>query len=454
MPELFVWHTYVVLAQVAVMMETGENLWKQITNTGEQPADPGSFLLHYDLKPCNIFLGDAPIQDDSPDNIDSMYARVKVSDFGLADLTHAQSRRNPRFGIGTVGCYPPKARVFSAEWHRPLNGQQCVRGVGRQTYEQCRRAVVHSLDTKGLSFISAHSVWAIGKTMHDLAFLKYGQEYQQRFDEEMSGLDWQDQEIQYQLQEGLGFVIPPETQTYDDELNMLINDCFHLNAKDWPSAANLLVRAEAGLAKRKASVTDSQDPNLRLFFRTNEIKNMPLGNAGLPDPNEVEYTQLMSNKYTDVAWETLRPPHACWGDLMDADMDDAQDAEIWPAGQGPLRMVDGKELLKPDYAYWRPGVGAQQAAGQGPVHPNPPPQGLATPQAPAAPQGPACTTSPCSASRPSSPMQTQVPKQANLWTPNMLPTLVMTKIKTQSNCVLLSTWAGKRCQKVRSILST
>lgn len=82
---------------------------------------------------------------------------------------------------------PPEACGVSAEWGRPLNGQRYAKVNGRVSEKECRQAVIDSQDAYGIKFTSAHNVWGIGKTIHDLEFLKHPHEYRRDFDEAPAG---------------------------------------------------------------------------------------------------------------------------------------------------------------------------------------------------------------------------------------------------------------------------
>lgn len=97
-------------------METGGNPWKVNTQKGERTATPSSFLLHLDLKPNNVFLGEIPAQDASSDEMNAIYPQVRIGDFGLADLTNSGARRNPQ--LWTIFAHlKPVASVLNGADH-------------------------------------------------------------------------------------------------------------------------------------------------------------------------------------------------------------------------------------------------------------------------------------------------------------------------------------------------
>ncbi len=102
LPEEFLWHIFHGLANAGLALAMGE-----FHEVGEEDGTPtDSYVLHFDLKPENVVLGN-PI-DKMPTHF-SNYPVAKVTDFGLARLTNQADRRNPvgYRGFGTPGYLPP-----------------------------------------------------------------------------------------------------------------------------------------------------------------------------------------------------------------------------------------------------------------------------------------------------------------------------------------------------------
>ena len=102
-PEEFLWHVFHGLATAALALAGGE-FWD--FTSGEIYETGKAFVIHFDLKPENIVLGD-PV-DEMPSHF-SNYPVVKMADFGLAQLVVWDDPQNPKYyrGLGTPGYYPP-----------------------------------------------------------------------------------------------------------------------------------------------------------------------------------------------------------------------------------------------------------------------------------------------------------------------------------------------------------
>lgn len=111
-PEEFLWHIFHGLANAALKMEVGP-FQDFVTRHIYEPQT--AFVLHLDLKPGNLFVGDA--LDDKPYHF-SNYPTIKVGDFGLAQLSGPNDMRNPvRFRwCGTTGYRPPVRLPHELLW--------------------------------------------------------------------------------------------------------------------------------------------------------------------------------------------------------------------------------------------------------------------------------------------------------------------------------------------------
>jgi serine/threonine protein kinase len=107
LPELFLWHLFSALASAIRAMEEGP--FTNPANDTILPVD--SYMLHMDLKPSNVFLGYTPEENDQSidPTLTSRYPSIKVSDFGLADVTGEEDDTNVKdfWNRGTTHFHPP-----------------------------------------------------------------------------------------------------------------------------------------------------------------------------------------------------------------------------------------------------------------------------------------------------------------------------------------------------------
>ena len=361
------------------MMEEGDNPWKILTEEGEKSAPPSSFLLHRDFKPANISLSDSTGQADGSGDFTATYPKLKVGDFGLAELTDPTSARNPKdlFGRGTRFFKPPEQMLVGVEWDKPPNGQRNANLNAGRDYDACYDFVRQTEDGHGIKFTAKHNIWAVGKTMLDLAFLANPFLFHNNRRSQLRGRNSEQQEELYYVDERwFSHFHTAKNHDYDHSLIDLINDCLWVEASKRPSALLLRRRAEEGLERCKAKFPDPQDPRLRLFFRGNEINDMEFGNAydkfksGFRPRSE--WDALMRHEYHDLRWGPLRPPYERWKKHIDRAAADARAHGTWPIGQGPFQWVDGGIVFTPDIpAAPVPPVAPEQPMGPAPAYPAP-----------------------------------------------------------------------------------
>lgn len=112
-PEKFLWHVFLGLATAALDLSLGPF---RNYNTLRVGAEGEGYMIHFEIKAENIFLGDPVDQDD----IDfSNYPTVKMADFGLAQVTGARDPENPSTyrHFGTLAYRPPISYLDRFSWH-------------------------------------------------------------------------------------------------------------------------------------------------------------------------------------------------------------------------------------------------------------------------------------------------------------------------------------------------
>lgn len=96
LPEPFLWHCFESLVQAATSLEC--------KNTNDVSLEGKKTIVHRDIKPGNIFLGERSVETFAP------YPTPKLGDFGLCLFTSDDDPFNPSgyVGLGTTGFMAPE----------------------------------------------------------------------------------------------------------------------------------------------------------------------------------------------------------------------------------------------------------------------------------------------------------------------------------------------------------
>jgi serine/threonine protein kinase len=155
LPELFVWHVVHELSKA--MLALSQPIHKTSLARTNPEFMENSWILHLDVKPANIFLGYPLASNEELRTIYnffsygsisaktdpiSTYPRIKLADFGVADIENEDGPRPDRGGTTT---YMPTEQIkfgrhFSIE-HQPINpadpwtSATNIFGVGRIIYD-------------------------------------------------------------------------------------------------------------------------------------------------------------------------------------------------------------------------------------------------------------------------------------------------------------------------------
>lgn len=143
-PEEFLWHLFHGLARAALQLSTGL-FERPVFGTGQQTrSDETAYVVHFDLKPENIFLSEPidPEDEDEDDHYFSNYPTVKMADFGVAQMTRPSDLYNPSAyrASGTRGYRPPVScldklcQPSANDEYRSKHAKPLLGGADRKAY--------------------------------------------------------------------------------------------------------------------------------------------------------------------------------------------------------------------------------------------------------------------------------------------------------------------------------
>lgn len=182
---------------------------------------------------------------------------------------------------------------------------------------------------RGIKFRNSHNIWGIGRIMLDLATLSLDEHHNE---ERLENLD--QHAFARNKNSGLDEMFPRKGKPeylpvyHGSHLWSLIKACVSITADDRPMIPDLKRQVQSGLdgcreqVKRhrkerlnaflQATTEDErkdQDPAklAKVYFRANEINDMPPGPKQLFDANHAEISDLMTDKM-DIDWPPLRLP--------------------------------------------------------------------------------------------------------------------------------------------------
>ncbi|KAF7512951.1 hypothetical protein GJ744_012054 [Endocarpon pusillum] len=307
LPEEFLWQVFHDLATAAVALAAGE-----FHKIGEASGPvTNSYVVHFDLKPENIVLGDPA--DPNPVHF-SNYPVAKMADFGLARLTNHLDPYNPVYyrGLGTPGYLPPEQEGQTAHWHVRPDGKDRRREApphlkGRRRRSWCLRREKSDL-TPGYHFDPTHNTYCVGKIMFELLTLRGSD----RTKSEIEGLTehqyWH--EFERNAIEEIRTARQPE---YSYELRNLIRCCLKTAPATRPTHRELWQITGNELRSRVQAVEDPATGlknGPRVFYMGNEINDMPIGQQDLSSDQAIPFTERSfsanrERRYQDPELEPL-----------------------------------------------------------------------------------------------------------------------------------------------------
>lgn len=249
------------------------------------------------------------------DPIDT-YPTIKLADFGLS--VYSGPRNAGEFSGGTPSYYPPE-QLDWGNWfqrqNRPINPAD--------------------------HWTAKHNIWAIGKVLYDFVTMSPVDRLDKIMTLEPPYLPLRDYlaNDNHYLPERYCDPIMP----YSLSLQQLVRDCLAPRPSDRPDPDELLSRTLSGLKEAREDVyegTEATAPGhsslYRLWYRGNEIHNMPLG--PLPsDPNDDDWARAT---HRDPNGTPLKLPEQVWKAWLDA----KARGEAPPAPPSPNRLAADVQL--------------------------------------------------------------------------------------------------------------
>ncbi|KAK5101223.1 hypothetical protein LTS08_004830 [Lithohypha guttulata] len=283
LPEKFLWHVFDSLAR-AVCCLTDHPTNMQSLPKGDVNPLAHERVVHFDIKPENIFLGyEKPVNNSEKslyggiakfDDVVTCFPMIKLGDFGIAEFTAYpdKSRKNPKsfWRIGTGFYRSPEMIHYGLDWPKPPNGKQPPK---KTTYklegEKSRRKTVarppeevqEEIDDPGFGLEQPTNVWGIGKIMFDLITLARPSDYAAMSTQDFEQYQRNDQhalpdftETPFLFSNRRRREVDPVTERrtykpspYSGELMKLVARCMKPSIKDRILPAELLEQTAAGL---------------------------------------------------------------------------------------------------------------------------------------------------------------------------------------------------------------
>ena len=288
-PEYFLWHLFYWLVDGLEQLETGKFRQLDEKHFGEETA--GHYIIHKDIKPQNIFLGQTPV------NGPNDYPAPKMADFGLARLCEPGSK--------TSGCRYNTAGT--ALWLPP---EVQYREQGEKTtnyfFRDKSTPPFHKKDVHRIK--PAANIWAVAAIMYTFVTSN-----------DIEVLHWR---IKYILSSdrplyGDHIILPIVTgrnPEYSEELLNLIRDCLKIVPESRPDITELKTRVKHGMhcSAGREKALHKADPGgttgrLKVYLSKNEINDVPHGDAGFILDSHFWERFVAHLIWLPTEWGTLYP---------------------------------------------------------------------------------------------------------------------------------------------------
>ena len=314
LPELWLWCVFEKLAEACFLMRTCPTNWERMQPLqARDQRSTAKFILHCDIKPGNIFLYDRQPMRERSRKLPQVPI-VKLGDFGLAQVTTRTAFNNPRMLTGGTRSYkPPEVRL---EFHPP------------RLFDELWQLRVH-LQGQGQKYNEQHNIWALGKVMHDLAFLQDPELCHQQL------FALQEQDYYNGAHPLCGhFALPYDTTNplrpvdYSQGLRDLIRECLLPDIILRPKSRDLLDSVQELKQKCIDDIKEQHRPQHpresdEVQLTTVEMNNLPYrpeanfptgvdANGRITDQAWEAWQEIRNSDYFDPDEPLFAPPRAKW----------------------------------------------------------------------------------------------------------------------------------------------
>ncbi|KAL8842587.1 MAG: hypothetical protein Q9176_002544 [Flavoplaca citrina] len=274
MPEALICHLFLHLARAC----------QSLTEPISPKTDPVKYngpskneIIHMDIKPRNVFLGDL---DNGQDKTGISYPEVKLGDYGVGRFTGPDDENNPwgYRGSGTEGYKPLEMENFSSKnlWEKFEHWPHIERAKAR--YEKIENSMEGILQLYSFQILSSANIWGIGAVMFEVMTLKQAKNYfwQIKIPDDAAEGEYDDQVERNNVQDGL------RNTPYKRALQNIVQKCLADFPEQRPRIPALITALEEFIASRKEDwrttpdQTDEENP-LPQQIPFENFPGLPLG---------------------------------------------------------------------------------------------------------------------------------------------------------------------------------
>ncbi|KIX94093.1 uncharacterized protein Z520_10119 [Fonsecaea multimorphosa CBS 102226] len=317
LPEVFVWYVFYSLAKACEALRDAPPFdSRAIKEEYWSIRLEELFCLHMDFKPDNVLLG-------YPSHEGAEYPSALLNDYGLSMYTAVNDDPdfrtwNPTYmwHRGTHSYQPTEQNHYGVEWEMPPDGGRLrTRDAQNRELDWHRAARQREEDNQeaGGDVIFDHSmnVYGLGQTMFELVTLRKNNKHLHRIRAKCLT------RFQRNGNHQISHVLTKKPGVYSSRLRHLIHRCLDPNPASRPSQMEIMDQTRRGL--RLAIKRAKRDGNfpVKVYFRDNDINEMPLGDAGF-QPQRRDFSRLIESEFVDPDAPKLKLPADKYGGFPEA----------------------------------------------------------------------------------------------------------------------------------------